>query len=134
MKTRIVWLLFGVVFFVTLAIIVGQRLSAEAMAVVVGVMAGVAASIPTSLIVVWMATRAVGARPEALPRPAPEGPPAEPRIVVVAPQASPVAAGYGGGQLAWPAYAAVPRRFTVVGGAEVAVDCALPSQEAIWPQ
>ncbi len=44
-------------FAATLAVMVGQRLSSEAMAVVVGVIAGVGASIPTSLIVVWMATR-----------------------------------------------------------------------------
>jgi len=46
MRGRLTWLLFGVVFSVTLALIVGQRLSAESMAVVIGVIAGVAASIP----------------------------------------------------------------------------------------
>lgn len=41
---------------VTLAIIIGQRMSTDAMAVVVGVVFGVAASIPTSLLIV-LATR-----------------------------------------------------------------------------
>jgi hypothetical protein len=41
---------------VTLAIIIGQRMSTDAMAVMVGVVFGVAASIPTSLLIV-LATR-----------------------------------------------------------------------------
>jgi len=42
----------GVSFAVGLAVVVGVRLSAEAMAVVIGVVCGVVASIPTSLLVV----------------------------------------------------------------------------------
>ncbi len=45
-------------FVVTLAMIIGWRLSDQALAVIVGVVAGVAAGIPTSLIVVWLAMRA----------------------------------------------------------------------------
>jgi hypothetical protein len=45
------------VFAVTLAVVVGQRLSAEAMAVVVGVICGVVAGIPTSAFVMLMANR-----------------------------------------------------------------------------
>jgi hypothetical protein len=41
--------LFGILFFAVLAIVVGQRLSTEAMAVVVGVACGVVASVPVSL-------------------------------------------------------------------------------------
>ena len=37
---------------ITLAIVVGQRMSTDAMAVVIGVVFGVAASIPTSLLIV----------------------------------------------------------------------------------
>ncbi len=134
MKTRLVWVLLGLAFVVTLAIIVGQRLSAEAMAVVVGVMAGVAASIPTSLIVVWIATRSVGGRAEAVTRPAPEAPPAEPRIVVVASPLAPAQAGYSlNGAMALPAYAPVPRRFTVIGGADMLAEGVEP-QEEIWPR
>ena len=37
---------------VTLAIVIGQRMSSDAMAVIIGVVFGVAASIPTSLLIV----------------------------------------------------------------------------------
>jgi len=42
-------------FVITLALIIGWRLSDQAVAVIVGVVAGVAVSVPTSLVVVWMA-------------------------------------------------------------------------------
>ena len=41
-------------FVVTLALIIGWRLSDQAMAVIIGVVAGVAASVPTSLVVGWL--------------------------------------------------------------------------------
>ena len=135
MKTRLVWLLFGLAFFVTLAIIVGQRLSAEAMAVVVGVMAGVAASIPTSLIVVWIATRSVGQRSDALARPLPEAPTAEPRIIVVAPPLAAAQSGYApAGPMALSPFPVVPRRFTVIGGGEALMDRAAAPQEVLWTE
>jgi hypothetical protein len=141
MKGRLTWLFFGMVFSATLALIVGQRLSAEAMAVVIGVIAGVAASIPTSLIVVWFMGRniAVG-RPvvEATPAPARQAEPAEPRIVVMpAPQPQPAAypglvayspqsyAGYAQAAAGaiYPAAPALPaRRFTVIGGSDGLVE------------
>ncbi|MCS6910906.1 MAG: hypothetical protein NZM11_10140, partial [Anaerolineales bacterium] len=85
MKTRFFWLCLGLAFAITLAIVVGQRLSAEAMSVMVGVVAGVAASIPTSLIVVWFATRTLAAN-----QPAPSYEPQQPeaRVVVVPPPAT----------------------------------------------
>jgi len=47
------WLGLGsVLFVVTLAVVIGLRMSTEAMAVVIGVIFGVAASIPTGLIIV----------------------------------------------------------------------------------
>lgn len=48
----------GVVFVVALAVIIGQRMSTDAMAVVIGVIFGVVASIPTSLLVVLVTRRA----------------------------------------------------------------------------
>jgi hypothetical protein len=142
MKGRLIWLLFGALFSVTLALIVGQRLSAEGMAVVIGVIAGVAASIPTSLVVVWFMGQSNN-RPileAAAPMRAAE--PVEPRIVVMpAPQPQPQPAGYPAGYGAQsyagypqsatayggasPAYAApsLPaRRFTVIGGGDGAVE------------
>jgi len=54
---RQVGIALAVVFGITLAIVVGKRMSAEAMAVVVGVVCGVAASIPTSLLLLVVARR-----------------------------------------------------------------------------
>jgi hypothetical protein len=52
------FLVVGLVFGIALAVVVGNRMSAEAMAVVVGVVCGVAAGIPTSaLLLVVMARR-----------------------------------------------------------------------------
>ena len=145
MRARLTWLLFGVAFSVTLALIVGQRLSAEGMAVVIGVIAGVAASIPTSLIVVWFMGHNAGPRNiiEATPAPQParQPEPAEPRVVLMPapqpqPQAQPAYAnmpGYGpqsyagfapaqSGYANSPAYAVAQplpaRRFTVIGGSD----------------
>jgi hypothetical protein len=146
MKGRVTWLLFGMVFSVTLALIVGQRLSAEAMAVVIGVIAGVAASIPTSLIVVWFMGRNTMTRPiiDAAPAPARPAEPAEPRIVVMpAPQPQPAAypgmAGYGpqsyAGYAQAAAYAApaLPaRRFTVIGSDGVIEEPAYLEEGVTW--
>ena len=44
----------GVIFVVTLAIVIGFRMSSDAMAVVVGIVCGVLASIPTSTLLVWV--------------------------------------------------------------------------------
>jgi len=118
-------ILLGMIAFgITLAIIVGQRLTTEAMAVLMGVVAGVTASIPTSLIVVWIAMQTMVKRdPEPRPIPRAEPPqPEAPRIVVMQqPQPVPAQA-YGFPQAAWspspyPAMPAPPRKFTVIGGA-----------------
>jgi|GEM_PF-1091054 len=126
----VVWWTLGLAFAITLAVVVGQRLSAQAMAVVIGIIAGVAASIPTSLLVVWVTSRLT------LPRAAFEAPlraePRERQIVVMQAPPAPAYAGpngyaapAGGGGYAQAAYPAngyggqpalPPRRFTVVGG------------------
>ena len=113
-RLRLAVFLLLLVFSVTLAVVIGLRLSDQAMAVIVGVIAGVAASIPTSLIVVWLATRDLPAR---LARPdRPTAPDPEPRVIVVAPPYPPAAAPLPG-----PAAPARPdrrRTFTVIGGDE----------------
>jgi hypothetical protein len=53
---RVVFVL-ATVFCVTLAIVVGNRLSVDATALVVGVACGVLASVPTSLLLIWALTR-----------------------------------------------------------------------------
>jgi len=55
-------------FVVTLAVIVGTRMSTEAMAVVAGVVCGVAAGIPTSLLVVAVTNRRTGERVRVQPQ------------------------------------------------------------------
>ncbi len=44
----------GVAFAISLAVVIGTRLSPDAMAVVVGIVCGVLASVPTSAILVWV--------------------------------------------------------------------------------
>ena len=56
MKRVIVPVMLG--FGVTLALVIGQRMTTDAMAVVVGVAVGVAASVPTSILLVALVRRA----------------------------------------------------------------------------
>jgi hypothetical protein len=44
-------------FGITLAVVIGQRMSSDAMAVMIGVVVGVAASVPTSLLLVALVRR-----------------------------------------------------------------------------
>ena len=134
MKTRTVAAGVGLIFFGVSAAMIIQRLSAEAMAVFVGVVAGVAASIPTSLIVVWFALRTANARNETLSRTMAESRPAEPRIMVVTPSIMPAPPGYGlSTPMALPGYTqAAPRRFTVIGGAEGMPGESPENQELLW--
>ena len=105
----------GLVFGVTLAVVVGSRMSAEAMAVVVGVVCGVAAGIPTSALLLLAMGRRDRQRYEGEDRAARFS--SSPPVVVIqggAPQALPTGqqAGY------WPAVQPGPptqRDFHVVG-------------------
>jgi len=56
MKRVIVPMMLG--FGVTLALVIGQRMTTDAMAVVLGVAVGVAASVPTSILLVALVRRA----------------------------------------------------------------------------
>ncbi len=60
MKIKTIVIFSLAVFCITLAIVVGRRMSNEAMAVLLGVMAGVLASIPTSVIVALVTLRMMG--------------------------------------------------------------------------
>jgi hypothetical protein len=66
MKNGII--LAGIVFAVALAVIVGNRLSDEAMAVVVGAVCGISASVPVSVALVIAASRNWGRDPGQGPR------------------------------------------------------------------
>jgi hypothetical protein len=83
MRFRYLLLIFVVVFAGTLAVIVGEALSSEAMSVMVGVVAGVGASIPTSLLIMWFAMRTAELRAVPAPREIYPMERPEPRIVVV---------------------------------------------------
>lgn len=104
-----------VAFVVTLAVVVGQRMSVDAMAVVVGVVCGVAASIPTSLLVL-LATRR-REQVEAQPR---QMGPGYPPVVIVNPGMQ-TGMGLPGQGMAGPYLpppagpASVPRQFKVIG-------------------
>jgi hypothetical protein len=50
-------MLIGVIVALALAVAVGSRMSQDAMAVVVGVVCGIGAAIPTSLLMIWLITR-----------------------------------------------------------------------------
>jgi hypothetical protein len=124
-------------FVVTLSLIIGWRLTDQAMAVIIGVVAGVCASIPTSLLVVWivlrarpaggMASRVAAAQPEATASHTPQ-----PQVIFVhtTPAAAPTAPALPpahGSYTALSGYAAPeptafeglplePRHFTILGG------------------
>jgi hypothetical protein len=99
----------GIAFAVTLALVIGNRLSDEALAVLAGTVCGVGAAIPTSLLIVTITQRA--------PKQAPaDQPNAYPPVVVIAPPGS------GQQTNAWnglpPSMVPpVERSFSVVGGA-----------------
>ena len=113
----------GLVFAVTLAIIVGKQMTTEAMAVVIGVVCGVAAGIPPSVLLLVALSRrdSARAREEAAARQAPAS---YPPVVVIQgggmqPQQPALNSGY------WPAPNAAPlvsRQFHLVGGDELLVD------------
>ena len=80
-------------FWLTLAATIGLRQPEETRLIAVGVLIGVAAGVPTSLLLSGAATRAVLARYQAAPPPEPEPDP-EPEIVILpaAPAAAPAPA------------------------------------------
>ena len=113
-------------FVVTLALIIGWRLSDQAMAVIIGVVAGVAASVPTSLAVVSIALQhQAGASARVVSATA--APPPPPQVIVVhAAPSAPSAPAAQRSLTLLPAYAAPeptalngqrlgPRQFTIMG-------------------
>jgi hypothetical protein len=113
----------GLVFAITLAVVVGKKMSAEAMAVVVGIVCGVAAAIPTSLLLLVVFTRKDRQMQDEMEARSRSRQYDSPPVVVIqggAPQALPgPQAGY------WPAAdpgPAVNRQFHVVGGEDLMAD------------
>jgi hypothetical protein len=106
--------LVALAFSATLAVVVGNRLSDEALAVLAGAVCGVGAAIPTSLLILAIARRKD--KPEEHPQMYAQRQGAYPPVIVVAPpnvQQQPY--NWNGG---YPPTLAPPtqRQFTVVGG------------------
>jgi hypothetical protein len=116
----------GLVFVVTLAVVVGKQMSAEAMAVVVGVVCGVAAGIPTAALLLLVLTRRERQRPEPAPRPGQVD--GYPPVVVIqggTPQALPASRQEGHWLALQPGAAMprhLPRQFHVIGGDDLILD------------
>ena len=108
-------------FAVTLAVIIGNRLSDEALAVLAGAVCGVGAAIPTSLLVVAVTRRRDEARaPTTMVAPQSSYPP----VVVVAPPGG--QQGANGWNALPPSFnAPIQRHFTVVGGSQVDTEAAV---------
>jgi hypothetical protein len=116
--------LVGLAFAVGLAVVVGNRMSSDAMAVVVGVVCGVLASVPTSLLVIWaMGRRGQGMAVESQARNGVGT--AYPPVVVVNPGPGYSMPGYGpAAAMGWDRQlpAGGPRQFRVVGEEETVLD------------
>jgi hypothetical protein len=122
---RNAFLLVALAFAVTFAIIIGQRMSSEAMAVLVGALCGVSATVPVSLALIIAINRDWGRR-EPMRRndyeydqPMRPPQPQQPQIVVIAPpQAAQWQYGYPTDQTFLPPTApspGAPREFKIVG-------------------
>lgn len=108
------------VFAGVLAFVIGQRMSTESMSVVIGVVVGVAASIPTSLLIASLMRRAQPASPPPLEsRPPPS---AQPMIIVNPVAQTPHLTSGSGWQMPnqydaveTPSLLPLPRRFRIIG-------------------
>ncbi len=107
-------------FAVTLAVIIGNRLSDEALAVLAGAVCGVGAAIPTSLLIVAVTRRRDEVRAPRTPAPQYQG--SYPPVVVVTPPGGQQGAGAWNAlppSLNAPPLSAPQRHFTLVGGSPV---------------
>ena len=117
----------GLVFAISLAVVVAKQMSTEAMAVVIGVVCGVAAGLPTSLLLLVGLTRRDHRRMDELEQQAQRARRNYPPMVVIQggqPQSLPAGnqAGY------WPMPQPGPvvqRDFNIVGGEDLVLDAEL---------
>jgi hypothetical protein len=122
LSLRLGVLLVTLAFAVALAVIVGRKMNTEAMAILIGIVCGAGASIPTTALLVVLLLRRERRREEDLARQSQRG--AYPPVVVIqggVPQAMPLApqGGY------WPAPVPAPalnRQFHVVGGDDLLLE------------
>jgi len=121
-------------FVVSLAVVIGKRMSAEAMAVVIGVVFGVAASIPTSLLIIAV-TRRVQEREAEQLRSLREQQRSAPPVIVVGPsggQAMPWFSPFQMPSMPDTDYGLAARRFRVVGEEETALESLEQSSDGRW--
>ncbi|MCG3206466.1 MAG: hypothetical protein FOGNACKC_00065 [Anaerolineae bacterium] len=104
---RALWVM-GICFSITLAIVFGLRVSADALAVIIGIVLGVASTVPTTLVTIYLLTRQ---RANQQTPPAPYQPP----VVVINGSDRP-----GPPTMSLPAVPASPqgRQWTVIGDAD----------------
>lgn len=117
-------LIVGVVFAIGLAVLIGTRMSADAVGMLVGVVCGVVASLPTSLVLIWaLVRRTQGPGLEPPPRHS-VGSQAYPPVVVVNPGPGYGVSGYGLPPVPSQTLPAPggPRSFKVVGDEETMLD------------
>jgi len=122
----------GAAFAVALAVVIGSRMSADAMAVLVGVACGIGASVPTCLLLVWVLVRRGQAMASGANGSGRNGAGANyPPVVVINPGYGAQNYGPGLGMLSPPpgqlaggsgAQAGSPRTFKVVGDEETLED------------
>lgn len=118
--------LIGIIFAVALAVIVGNRLSSEAMAVVVGTVCGISASIPVTIGLVIAASSHWGrdggrdVAPQRLYDDAPRPYASQPPVVIFSPSQAQMPYGYAPNPYALPpavdAATWDSREFKIVGG------------------
>lgn len=106
---RALWVM-GICFSITLAIVFGLRVSADALAVIIGIVLGVASTVPTTLVTIYLLTRQRANQP---PPPAPYQPP----VVVINGSDRP---GLPAPVMSLPGMPASPqgRQWTVIGDAD----------------
>jgi hypothetical protein len=110
----------GGIFALSLGFVVGQRLSTDALAMLMGLALGVGVMVPALLLMVWMWRRQDDRQQEQARRRVAQQAPSPPVVVVAPPMFQPGyrdhALGYDQG--AWNP-APQERKFTIVGGGEV---------------
>lgn len=118
----------ALLFVMVLAVIIGQRMSTDAMAVVIGVIFGVAASIPTSLLIVAVTRRAAQDRAMQGEQRYQQGQRAQPPVIVINPggaNASPWFSPFQQPALPPTMHGEPTRRFHVVGDEGMTVEGAI---------
>ena len=109
----------GVVFMITLAIVFGLRVSADALAVVIGVILGIGASVPATALVVYLLMRPRANHQQPYSPQAPQQPP-----VVIINASDPTRQLGAGPPPSWPTPGPTvqARKWTVIGDTDTEIE------------